>query len=123
MRLIEIAVVVLLLPLFLKIFASGFSQFSKIHEKNTELELRFSKDIFVASSFEKFCADFIESQNSFDEEKIFELEKLNTAFGIEKMKISVSGYADGKTLLKCCWKNTCKENYLFAIVPEKAVAF
>ena len=123
MRLIEIAVVVLLLPLFLKIFASGFSQFSKIHEKNRELELCFSKDVFLASLFEKFCADFTESSNSFDEEKISELEKLNTAFGIEKMKISVFGYADGKMLLKCRWKNTCKENCLFAIVPEKEASF
>lgn len=125
MKLIEISVLILLFPLFLKIFASSYIQFSKIHEKNVALESSFSKDFFAVSAFEKFCADFSDlfdfasSENFSYEEKISEIEKMCSAFGIEKMKISVAGYADGKILLKCSWKNGSKENYRFAVVPKK----
>ncbi len=125
MKLIEISVLILLSPLFLKIFASSYVQFSKIHEKNAVLESSFSKDFFAVSSFEKFCVDFSDSfdsassENFSYEEKISELEKMCSAFGIEKIRIFAAGYADGKILLKCSWKNGRKENYRFAVVPEK----
>lgn len=123
MKLIEISVLILLSPLFLKIFASSYVQFSKIHEKNAVLESSFSKDFFAVSAFEKFCADFSDSFDSVSsesfscEEKISEFEKMCSSFGIEKMKISAAGYADGKILLKCSWKNGSKENCRFAILP------
>ena len=125
MKLIEISVLILLFPLFLKIFAYSYIQVSKIHEQNVALESSFSKDFFAVSAFEKFCADFSDSfdsessENFFYEEKISDLEKMCSSFGIEMMKICAAGYADGKILLKCSWKNGSKENYRFAVVSEK----
>ncbi len=125
MKLIEFSAFILLSPLFLRIFASGCIQFSKIHEKNVALEASFSRDFFAVSTFEKFCTDFSnavdsgESKNFFFEEKISEFEKMCSVFGIEKMKISAVGYADKRILFKFNWQNGSKENCRFAIVQEK----
>lgn len=119
MKLIEILVLILLLPLFAFNFASGCSQFLKVQEKLRPMEKNFQRDLFISSSFQKICADSDE-ENFLPSEKISEWKKICVnLFGDEdEIKVTGEGFKDKFSLFKCEWKSGGNLNQLFAVASS-----
>lgn len=120
MKLIEISVLILLLPLFALNFSSGCGQFLKVQEKLRPLEKNFQRDLFISSSFQKICADSFEKGNV-PAEKISEWTKMcEKLFGDEdEIKVTREGFKDKSALLKCEWKSGESLSQVFAVTSSK----
>lgn len=110
MKLIEISVLILLLPLFLKNFSLGCVQFVKIQSQLLNAEKNFYRDLSVSSAFKKIC------ENSSESGEIAANQILKND---DEVKVNYEGFADGKILLKCEWKNVGKVNQIYAVSSSK----
>lgn len=121
MKLIEILILLLIFPLCLKNFSSGCAQFLKIQEKLAPIEKSFQQDLFISSSFEKLCAESIETESSLSEKKISGWREMCKSFLFDEDEINVAclGFFDGKALFKCEWKNGEKTNHVFQFASAK----
>lgn len=119
MKLIEISVLILLLPLFALNFASGCGQFLKVQEKLRPMEKNFQRDLFISSSFQKICANSDE-EKFLPSEKISEWKKIcGNLFGDEgEIKVTREGFKDKSLLFKCEWKSGENLNQVFAVVSS-----
>lgn len=120
MKLIEISVLILLLPLFTLNFASGCRQFLKVQEKLRPMEKNFQRDLFISSSFQKICAAS-DKENFLPGEKISEWKKMcGKFFGDEdEIKVTREGFKDKSVLFKCEWKSGKNLNQVFAVASSK----
>lgn len=116
MRLIEISVLILFLPVCTLNFTSGCGQFLKIQEKLAPLENNFQRDLFISSSFKKIC----EEPTADSTEKISEWKKMCAKLfrDEDEIKVTHEGCKDKSVLLKCEWKSGGNVNQVFVVASS-----
>lgn len=104
MKLVEILAFLVILPLFLNGFYSGFgnlkAESEKFHEKMSVL----NKNRAAVTAFDNFCSAESE-KNGFSKTYEDFSRQVENALEVEKASVIVLGSRDGKKLLKFSWAN------------------
>lgn len=112
MRLIEISVFVLILPLFFWIFSSDMKFISESGKTYSEKAAELSRDRTIARGFVRLCEQ--------KEEARFDSFRSDCAslFALDSISVEKLGVKDKKTLLKCSWSVGETERAVIAIKEE-----
>ncbi|MBQ8013839.1 MAG: hypothetical protein IJ257_05540 [Treponema sp.] len=99
MRIIDLLLLLVLLPLFSLVFSVNLSSLSESHEKYRRLAGQLNRDKVILASFRSVCSQKTGDDSDFDEFSA----KYGALFGLDSLSVKTLGLKDGKRLVECTW--------------------
>lgn len=116
MKMIEIFLAVILLPLFAGIFTSGLHGLFECQRLYTEKSRAYFSDLHIANSFRDICMKSKEKEADFYRFA----EDYKNLFGLEAIHIEKLAFKKGETLVKCSWEREGQKYRAYGLLHEKA---
>ncbi|WP_294429786.1 hypothetical protein [uncultured Treponema sp.] len=114
MKLIEVLVMIILLPLFSMTISSNMKAVMESRKRFSEKNAIFCTDKSISSSFIKIC----EKNGGKEAEMDSFLRNCNLLFELDSIKVETVGVKDRKKLMKCEWRLGTRSNFVLAVTEK-----
>ena len=115
MRLIEVLVLVILLPLFAGLLSSSMKAFASCEKQYFERSAPFNADRCIARSFKKICERGLEEKEDFESF----VKTYGSLLPVTSLCVETVGIKDRKKLLKCSWTSQNGRKFVLAVCEIK----
>ena len=111
MKLIEVLVMLVLLPVFSMSVSSNIKVLAESRKRFSEKYTLFCADKTISSSFVKLCEKSVEDEAEID---TF-LKNSSLLWSLDSIDVKTLGMKDKKKLLKCEWRRGTHSSFVLAI--------
>lgn len=115
LRLIEILVLIILLPLFALLLSSGLTALASCEKKYIEMSGPINADRCIARSFKKICEQGAEEKEDFESF----VRTLGSILPVTSLSVETVGIKDRKKLLRCSWTSQKGGNFVLGVCEFK----